>query len=103
MTTAAREFIVTNRLMLACKRSILVIISHHWCCVWWLCAGAFSIYWALAGRPELGGDLAARWSYLQDTFNSNRVGDRLPEESLSSMTFTLACILCLRLASLFAQ
>lgn len=36
-------------------------------------AGVFSIYWALAGRPELGGDLAARWAYLQDTFNSNRV------------------------------
>ena len=36
-------------------------------------AGVFSLYWAVAGRPELGGDLAARWTYLQDTFNSNRV------------------------------
>jgi hypothetical protein len=36
-------------------------------------AGVFSIYWAVAGRPELAGDLATRWTYLQDTFNSNRV------------------------------
>jgi hypothetical protein len=40
-------------------------------------AGAFSIYWAVAGRPELAGDLATRWAYLQDTFNSNRVGTGL--------------------------
>jgi hypothetical protein len=40
--------------------------------LWWP-AGVFSLYWAVAGRPELGGDLAARWTYLQDTFNSNRV------------------------------
>lgn len=34
--------------------------------------GVFSIYWALAGRPEFG-DLAARVDYFQATVNSNRV------------------------------
>lgn len=35
--------------------------------------GGLCIYWALAGRPELGGDLAARWGYLQATLSTNRV------------------------------
>jgi hypothetical protein len=40
--------------------------------------GVFALYWGLAGRPEFG-DLAARATYLEATFNSNRV--RLSEGS----------------------
>lgn len=38
-----------------------------------LAVGLFSIGWALAGRPETGGDLAVRWQYLVDTLSTNRV------------------------------
>jgi hypothetical protein len=38
-----------------------------------LTMGLFSMWWAVGGRPEDGGDLAARWAYLTETVSSNRV------------------------------
>lgn len=50
-----------------------MVLFNLFVCLSILHAGVFSLYWGFAGRPELGGDLAARWTYLQETFNSNRV------------------------------
>ncbi|KAF5827487.1 hypothetical protein DUNSADRAFT_561 [Dunaliella salina] len=43
------------------------------CALVGLSMGLFSVGWAFLGRPELGGDLAARWAFFQQEFSSNRV------------------------------